>query len=299
MMRVAPHDPNHGNPERRPTDADSEDMGLEPEAVAQRLREGFAAPGYKPLMLPSVALELVQLTSDVNVPISKVRSLVQSEPLLAAQLLGAAQSAYYSRGNPIVSLDDAIGRLGLQVIGDLFLQVSLSARLFRAPGYEEPMNGLRVHSVVCANVARLICRRTGFPDDYAFMCGLLHDVGMAAGIVLIADVPRGREPPPYYLIQKPVELVHEEAARMLGRSWSLPDDVQLVLEHHHHFEIEGRVHPLAAAICLADAIAARVGANAGGEVDEATAAKAAGALGLSLTDVEGLALAGENFLSIA
>jgi len=298
MAREAKKNANYGKGAHQ-IDSLSGDLWLNPDWVAGKIWATLQAPGYKPPVLPAVALELVQLTANAEVPLAKIRGVIQSEPMLAAQLLGSAQSAYYARGNPITSLDDAIARLGYRVIGDLFLQAALTTRVFRAPGYEVPMQRLRVHSVVCANVARLICRRTGFPDDYAFMCGLLHDVGMAAAIAVLADAPRGASSPSYDVVKDAVERIHESATTILGRFWSLPEDVQLVLAHHHHFEISGKVHPLAAAICLADAIAAQVGAGAGNEVDVDGASRAAAFLGLSAADVEGLALAGENFIGLA
>lgn len=298
MRRAGHQNQNYGRGEHQ-IDSLTGGSLLTPDQLAEKIRAAFEAPGYKPPVLPSVALELVQLTQDPNVPLSKVRGLVQSDPLLAASLLGVAQSAFYSRGNPIASLDDAIARLGLKTIGDLFFQVAMTTRVFRAPGYDAPMRDLRKHSVVCANVSRLVCRRTGFPDDYAFMCGLLHDVGMAAAIILVADVPRGQKAPAFEVISSPVEMVHEAAAVTLGKAWALPADVQFVLSHHHHFEDGGHIHPLAAAICVADSIAARVGAGIGNEINEERVLVAARSLALRDEDIEGLALAGENFISMA
>jgi putative nucleotidyltransferase with HDIG domain len=215
----------------------------------------------------------MQLARDPNVAFDKIKRLVEAEPMLAGKVLTTAQSAYYSRGTAMTSLEDAMARLGLRTLADLFLQAAMSARVFRAPGFERPMEVLRKHSVVTATMARSVCRQTGFPDEYAYMCGLLHDVGMAACILLVADVPRGEPLPVFGLVAPSIELVHAEASGVVVRAWQLPTDVQLVVEHHQQFLIGGRAHPLAAAICLADWLAAGAGASAGGEACSDAVAK--------------------------
>jgi putative nucleotidyltransferase with HDIG domain len=164
----------------------------------------------------------------------------------------------------------------------------MTARVFRCKGYEEPMEALRKHSVVCAHLARSVCRIIGFPDEYAYMCGLLHDVGIAAGILVLGEVKRAAKPPSYEHIRTSIEVVHEHASEALGKAWELPVDVQLVLRHHHHFVIQGRAHPLAAAVCLADWIAAEVKVAAGNEVRLEDGRHAVKELRLSERDVKAL-----------
>lgn len=259
-----------------------------PTRLTAHLRKVVAAPDYQPPRLPAVALELVQLSSNPTTAMAKVRALVQSEPLIAAKVLQLAQSAMYSRGTTIVSLDDAMARLGLQNLSDLFMQAAMTMRVFRAKGYEAPMDALRKHSVACAHLARLVCRRTGFPDEYAYMCGLLHDVGMAAGLLVFGDSKRGGAPPQYEEIRPSVEVVHAETSAVLGKAWALPVDVQLVLGHHHRFEIGGRAHPLAAAVCFADWLSTEAGLGAGHETNTEEARRAARELRLSEQDIRSL-----------
>lgn len=268
----------------------SEDQAFwaSPAALADHVRQVVTAPDYQPPLLPAVALELVQLSSDPSTPMSKVRHLVQSEPLIAVKVLQLAQSALYSRGAPVHSLDDAMARLGLKNLSDLFLQAAMTTRVFRTEGYKEPMEELRKHSVMCAHLARLVCRRTGFPDEYAYMCGLLHDVGIAAGILVFGDAKRDKGPPKYEDVQASIESVHEEASAIVAKAWDLPADVQLVLGHHHHFLVGTRVHPLAAAVCLADCLATTANVGAGNEVNAADGKRAAQELRLSDHDVRQL-----------
>ncbi len=222
--------------------------------VLERLRATFRSPAYEPPLLPSAALTVLELARSPDSSARDVLDVVERDPLVAGRVLRLAQSPIYAAATPVSSLEQGISRLGMKAIADLFLHVSMSSRVFRAKGYERPMNALRVHSVAVASVARLVCRTTSLPDEYAFLCGLLHDVGIAAGLIVLADVRPPMQPPSVDEIQDAVIAAHTEAAGIVCAAWKLPADVRLVVEHHHHPRIAGAVHPMAAAIGVAEEI---------------------------------------------
>lgn len=263
---------------------------LSPQGMVEYLRKVLASPAYRAPVLPSVAMELMRLTRQSQVRLPEVRQLLERDPLLAARVLQLAQSALYSGGVAIRSLDEAISRLGLRTLEELFLQTVLSMRVFRASGYEAPMANLMQHSLVTAHVARQACRLTSIPDEYAFLCGLLHDAGMAAGLLIFADgaAPAsgarplgGKPPPPFEEVSFALEVVHEEASAILADTWGLHPEIRTVLGIHHHFKQGNRVHPLAAALCVADRIASEAGTAMGTECDFKAADEAARHLGFS------------------
>jgi HD-like signal output (HDOD) protein len=275
-----------------------------PEGMVALLRSRLVSPTYKPPLLPAIAVELLTLTRQQGVSVGEVRQMLERDPLLAAKVLQQSQAALYARGTPIRSLDDAISRLGLLALGDLFLATVLSTRVFRAKGYEDSMTRLLRHSTLTAHIARSACRLTALPDEYAFLCGLLHDVGAAAGILILAEplalhnAEHPLPPPSLEELTASVQQIHEEASGVLAQSWRLNPDVRLVLENHHHFRIGGRVHPLAAVVCVADWMAAKAGATFGSESNEAEARAAAESLGLTRANLDGLRGQAEEVLAL-
>lgn len=270
-----------------------------PQAMAAHLRTTLSSPDYRPPLLPSIALQLMELTRRPSVRSVEVRQLLERDSLLAARVLQLAQSALYSRGAPVRSLDEAIARLGLRTLGELFIQTVLSTRVFRVSGYETAMAQLMRHSTVTAHVARIACRMTSIPDEYAFMCGLLHDVGMAAGLLIFASpgqagAGKPSPPPPFEEVAYALEVVHEEAAAILADVWQLHPEIRLVLSIHHRVQQGQHVHPLAAVICVSDWAAAEAGAAIGSEADPARAEQAASHLGFTRPTLQTLvARAGE------
>ena len=269
---------------------DAADYLLTPEGMVAHLRRTLGSPAYRPPLLPLIAIDLMRVTRQPDVSLTEVRQLLERDSLLAAKVLQLAQSALYSRGAAVHSLHDAIQRLGLRTLGDLFLQTVLSARVFRAEGYAAPMSDIMRHSTLTAHIARIACRMTSIPDEYAFMCGLLHDAGMAAGLLIFADAAvtqckaasGRRELPKFEEVSIALLVVHEEVSTVLGQAWQLNPDISLVIGSHHQFRIGGRVHPLSAVICVADWVASELGAGVADESHRAQADEAARELGFSV-----------------
>jgi putative nucleotidyltransferase with HDIG domain len=264
--------------------------------LVAKLEATFRSPDYRPPMIPAVALRLIELTRDPRVSFANVRRVLEEDALLTAAVLRRAQSAFYARGGPVASLEAALTRLGLTKLTELFLFEATQARVFRAPGYDEPMAQLRHHSTAVAFLAQEVSRRVGLPDDYAFLCGLLHDAGIATSLLVVAESARGKEAPPFALAIPAVLEVHERACAVLSTAWQLPPDVALVISHHHHPTLEGRVHPFAAAVCVADWLAGQLGFGFASESNQVGALAAAHAIGLSATDAAALRERGEEVL---
>ena len=215
------------------------------------LRGVFASPGYRPPLLPAVALELVQLSAQPNVQFGQVVKVLERDPVLAAKVLSIAQSALYASRSPILSLHQAAVRLGLKTLRELVLEAALHLRVFRAPGYAGPMDLLARHSTATAHVVKAVCARTLVDAEYAFLCGLLHDVGLAASLLVLAEDGRFRGAA-FQDLAPTLNELHEEASGLLARLWKLPEPIARAVATHHEVTVEGVPQPVNAAIIVAE-----------------------------------------------
>lgn len=244
------------------------------------LQKTFESPTYEPPLLPAAALELVELSRKPDATIPEIVALVERDPFIAARVLRVAQSPRYTCSGAVPSLHHAAVRLGLDTMTNIFLEVATHMRVFRARGYEAPMERLRLHSIATANVARIVCRYTSIFDEYAFLCGLFHDVGIAASMIILSE--RKRETPRTFAEEwRAIQPIHEKAARTLCQTWKLPPDVAFVVGHHHAFEIGGHIHPVAAVVAVAETVATKLGFGFEDEAGAATAHEAMRAIGLN------------------
>jgi HD-like signal output (HDOD) protein len=223
-----------------------------PAQFAIRLRAHFTSPGYQPPLLPAVALEVHNLAQQQDVDAEKVVASMRKDPMLAGRVLKIAQSAAFAPTTQITSLRDAVVRLGLRNLSEIAWEVSLGMRVFRSTTYAEPMELVRRHSTACAHLSKLVSSFTPIASEYAFMCGLLHDVGLAAALILLGEDKRTAAGVDPVMMAMALQQCHQEASAVVARLWKLPMDVQLVLGHHHDVVIGGHPHPLAAVVALAE-----------------------------------------------
>jgi HD-like signal output (HDOD) protein len=194
------------------------------------------------------------------VKVKAVAQLLEQDAMLTAVTMRAANSAVHRGSSEICTLEEAIARMGLRRVTDLFLETAVTTRVFHAPGYEPVMDLLRVHSAGVAHVARMASRFTGLDGGHAFLCGLLHDVGLAAGFIAIGEQHDTSNKPAIDVVWPAVLQHHMAAGRLLQQSWALPDEVGEVLAQHHVHSSATRLAPLACLVALADALVAEQGA---------------------------------------
>ena len=171
-------------------------------------------------------------------------------------------------------------RLGLKNLTHIFVEAALHLRVFRAPKYEHAMNRLRCHSTATAYAARIVCRFASQMDDFAFLCGLLHDVGIAASLVMIGEGLIG-PPPSFEHVWPAISHIHEEAGGLLLGAWKLPADIREVVSRHHKVTIDGQSNSVVAAVCLGDHFATELGHGFESGMSEEIVLEARRVLGIS------------------
>ncbi|MCB9730865.1 MAG: HDOD domain-containing protein [Deltaproteobacteria bacterium] len=249
--------PNYGNG-RHAIGAD------DPLLVAQldldrRIDEAFSSPRYRPPVLPAVAVELMSVANSPDVNVRAVVALLEKDPVLATGVLKLVRSPLHRGTAEVRSLKEAVVRLGLQNVRDVALEAAMNARIFRSPLYSELMADLAMHSRATAHVARIVCRYVTWDAEYAFLCGLIHDVGIVSSLLVLNELPRGSAQLGLDVVVPSVVHDHEQRAELVARAWGMPDEVVWVIGHHHHLRNGTHVHPLSAIICVAEFVATRMG----------------------------------------
>jgi putative nucleotidyltransferase with HDIG domain len=261
---------------------------------AARLKAHFTSPGYTPPLLPAVAMQVQQLSTKADVDIPALVAVMEKDPMFAARVLKIAQSAAFASAGAIASLKDAVVRIGLRNLTDIAWEVAMNMRIFRAQAYAQAMEDVRRHSTACAHLARMLSSATGISSEYAFLCGLLHDIGMAASLIVLGEQQTGGAALDPMLLGMILKRCHQEASMVIATLWKLPGDVQLVVGHHHDIQVQGFVHPLAAVVAVAEQLARELGFGvmlAGSDCDgteELTLARARDALRLDKTGMDRL-----------
>lgn len=208
-------------------------------------------------MLPDNAARILAACQDERSDMSALAQLMEHDPSLAAHILRIANSAGYAPMIPILSLQQAIGRVGLAAVADVAIALVLAQRVFSAPGYEARIRTLWLHSALTAYYAKEIAQLMRRDFDSAFLCGLLHDVGMPITLQVVCDLEREGTVPPVTpeVMEALMAEFHAELGARVAKAWKLGPWVGLVILHHHD-PAGAKYHPLEIpVVALADRLA--------------------------------------------
>lgn len=139
-------------------------------------------------MLPEVASKAVILAQNPNSDASEMAQLIQSDQSLAGHVMRIANSAAYTPLSNLVSLQQAIARLGMQTISEIALSAAVGAKLFNTPGYESYVAGIWQHALATSLWSKEIARQCRSNVEVAFLAGLLHSIGRPAVLQAIIEL---------------------------------------------------------------------------------------------------------------
>ncbi len=227
------------------------------EAVLAR----FRSPRYQPPSLPEVAMEVLKLTQDASAPIRKFVSLLERDTLIAGRVLKQANSPFYcpSMSSQISSIQQAVVRLGMINLRNLVMEVWLGMSVFRAEGFADAMRRVSHHSTVTAHACDLVARRARVDTELAFLGGLLHDVGIAGALAVVAGDGPTKTLMPAEEVYVELDLLHTDLSSEMLQQWGLPTQLQNMSVHHHMPNLDGSPVPLSAIVCVAEELSNQLG----------------------------------------
>ena len=236
-------------------------------------------------MLPETAMEAISLANDLRTPMKRLEEVVSRDTALACRVLTVASSAAYGGGR-LRTLSGALQRLGTGAIRDILYRCVMECHVF--VGADRDWARVeRDHAIAVARVARSICGMIGLEPEYAFVCGLLHDVGRVAMRSDAAD-------PTLAALDEPVrreveELVHPLLGWHVAKAWNLPPLVRESVRRHHRyrgFGPDGQGYSqIGHLVAAADAVCSHLGLGRRAEPLDLAGARAIAELGLDLGEV--------------
>jgi putative nucleotidyltransferase with HDIG domain len=210
-------------------------------------------------LLPSLAWQLIAMSQRDDVDVQQFADLIHRDQALAGHVLRLANSAAFRPRLPIISLQQAVSRLGTNQLAELAFAVAVRSRVFHVPGYEGDIHEQWRHAVATAAYAREIARLTRVHAEGAFLCGLLHDVGKPFVLQLLVDLQEEvQESLPPSVVRAAVQDYHVLAGGRLAAHWELPLHVVESLIYHHDRQATPVCGEAVAVTRLADAVAYQV-----------------------------------------
>lgn len=130
--------------------------------------------------MPEVALRIRDATLRPDISLHDIARIVQLDPVVAAGVLRAANSAALRGVKVIVNLTDAVTRLGFEQTRTLATRLAIS-RIFSARStlIRKRMHKLWQHSVQISALSSVLAAHchNDLDPEHAQLAGLLHDIG--------------------------------------------------------------------------------------------------------------------------
>ena len=210
--------------------------------------------------LPDVAAEAMELCGRVGSDAIKMERTLTRDPFISAQVVSIANSAMFAPRMPILSVRDAVVRIGLDAVRDVVVMVVANSTMFRVRGFERQVDAFRRRMVASASSARFLAKAVRAESEYGFLAGLLHDVGELVllercaqeGLVTAATWD---DPAEGTLVRERIQAHHTAVGATLCRSWKLPTGVVDAAQFHHDYRSGGKTHLAAHLVAASDVLA--------------------------------------------
>ncbi len=195
------------------------------------------------ISFPDVFLRVNEMVSDPKSTSGDIANLISQDPGLTVRLLKVANSPLYGCSRQIETVARAVTLLGTAQIRDLVLTTSTSQMFAKVTNEVIFIDDFWQHSIFCGLAAKSLANASGkVTSDFAFVAGLLHDVGqlvlfheqpgqMRVALDMVADPRNAMEM--YQAEQAVFGFDHMQLGGALLRAWHLPERLQECVEFHH------------------------------------------------------------------
>lgn len=177
--------------------------------------------------MPRVCAQLAELTAQQATDATQLARLIQSDAVLAGEIMRVANSPTLRPRSAIVSLQQAVSWLGVAEVRNIAMAVMLRGEVFTAPGHEPESEQLWREAWLAGLWAKEIARERRKHVESAFLAALMHRSGAALTLKILSGFESQQRT--VMDAQTFANLVVEfepRFGRMLMSNWRLSDDVQ-------------------------------------------------------------------------
>jgi putative nucleotidyltransferase with HDIG domain len=210
--------------------------------------------------LHSIIERLFVILDDKNSSFSDLNDVIKYDQAISSKIISIANSAYYSRGVEIFSLQRAMITMGFEEVKNivmclLFVENILKQLKLRADILLE----LWKHSVFVACAARVLASRIFSEDPQkVFTIALLHDIGKVLFYMTVedyGDLVKEAHEKGKSLNREERNVFgtdHEELGYILSVKWQFPEEFSQVIRYHHDGKVPEKFEPLLKLVRAAD-----------------------------------------------
>ncbi len=250
--------------------------------------------------IPDVAGKILNMVNDPDVSFKVIAGEISKDQAITTNILKLCNSAYFSKGKEISSIDRAIVTLGIKEVKDIVIIAATREVLNKIViGYDLARGELWRHGIAVAVLSKKIATMKNRKNvaDIAFTGGIIHDVGKTVLAIFVQNTFKEilalteAEKIPFSAAEKRIMgFDHQEIGERILTKWKFPDVLKAIVRFHHTPEnAPSEFRPLASIVHVANSIClmAGIGIGSDGLYHELSEA-AIKSLGLTNAELESL-----------
>ncbi len=193
--------------------------------------------------LPDVVSKIINMVNDPDVSFKHVADEIAKDQAITANILKLCNSAYFSKGKEISSIDRAIVILGLKEVKDIVVIATTKSVLNKViVGYDLARGELWKHGVAVAMLAKKIATECNQKTiaDIAFTGGIIHDVGKTVLALFVQSTFKdilNTVTEKSITFQEAEKVVmgfdHQQIGEQVAIKWKFPRVLQSIVRYHH------------------------------------------------------------------
>jgi HD-like signal output (HDOD) protein len=217
--------------------------------------------------LPEVATKVINMVNNPDVSFKQVAVEISKNQAMTANILKLCNSAYFSKGKEITSIDRAIVTLGLKEVKDIVLLVAAKPVLDKPViGYDLGQGDLWKQGLAVATMSRDIALNKKRKDiaDVVFTGGIIHNVGKVVialyvqqAFMEILNLVQTNGISFHDAEKSVLGFNHQEVGEKILEKWNFPPVLRLIVRFYQdpelappEYQLEVSIVHIANAICL-------------------------------------------------
>ena len=216
--------------------------------------------------LPDILINLENRVNDPDCDVLEISGILETEPVLSGRLIQLSNSVLFGGGREKTEdLNDAVMRLGVKMVLDMAYSLKLPGLFHKPKGFNQL--DFWTHSLGVAYLTRSLAYIVDISEEeieFAYLCGLMHDVGILVFDHLISEeyteFLKKIKSSDLTLAENETQtfgITHAElGARFIERWWPVsPGLVQAIRIHHDSPGDDGNVKHIAHLLATANLLA--------------------------------------------
>ncbi|MFH0977263.1 MAG: HDOD domain-containing protein [Spirochaetota bacterium] len=210
--------------------------------IKGRLEQIVNNIGQLPSM-PDVAGKVINMVNDPDVSFNRIAEEISKDQAITTNVLKLCNSAYFSRGKEILSVDRAVVTLGIKEVKDIvFVAATKSILDKEILGYDLSKGELWKHALSVAVLSKRIALLKKKDDiaDIAFTGGIIHDVGktvlalyVQSTLKEIKDLVESKNITFQTAEREIMGFDHQEIGEKILAKWNFPQVLKDIVRYHH------------------------------------------------------------------